>query len=154
MAGLSSAAVDRIVCSYLVEYSNECRPEQICEDWRKNISLSCSQPSCPDNSHYKECGSGCEKRCDDYECSETLSSGCYCNDNMVWYHRENVILTISSQVMIEGKCQPASECLTCEASGVIRKNSESWSLDSCTDCTCKGKSKQLNLILLNTFKYL
>ena len=83
MAGLSSAAVDRIVCSYLVEYANECRPEQICEDWRNNISLSCSQPACPDNSHYQECGSGCEKRCDDYACSETLSSGCYCNDNMV-----------------------------------------------------------------------
>ena len=72
-----------LVCSYLQNYASACREVDICEDWRQEIPFRCPVPKCPVNSHYEECGPGCERTCQETECEEPSKSGCYCDEGMV-----------------------------------------------------------------------
>lgn len=71
------------VCNNLQNYARDCREVDICEDWRQNISFECPAPKCQINSHYEECGLGCERTCQEAECDEPTKSGCFCNEGMV-----------------------------------------------------------------------
>ena len=81
---LSDAAVNDIVCDYLSDYASKCKQFDVCEEWRQNIPLTCTHSmSCPTNSHFEECGTGCDHTCDPTECDTIITAGCYCNDGMV-----------------------------------------------------------------------
>ena len=40
--------------------------------------------------------------------------------------------------MINGTCQDQSRCITCNDSGSIKINQDTWKKDKCTNCTCEG----------------
>ena len=65
-------------------FADNCRSKYgTCEAWRLKIEdLTCSQPICPENSYFDECGSGCENTCDGQNCGNA-KEGCYCNEGMV-----------------------------------------------------------------------
>ena len=74
-----------MICSVIETYASECKLNSICENWRATTVLTCNTPTCPSNSHYDECGPGCDKACDIDSCQQSneIAAGCYCNENMV-----------------------------------------------------------------------
>ena len=75
--------MDYHICTHINQYASQCKEDDICEEWRQNTTLACMQPTCAKNSHYEECGRGCEKTCEQNECNGQLSAGCYCDEGMV-----------------------------------------------------------------------
>ena len=75
---------DHIICSVIETYASECKQNSICVGWKDATILSCAIPTCPTNSHYDECGPGCDMTCNSF-CSHDneFAAGCYCNENMV-----------------------------------------------------------------------
>ena len=80
------------LCEVAEEYASECLSQGVCLQFRQ--LLNCSQVSCGDNSHYEECGQGCDQTCDAAPCDEGISPvpACYCNQGLV---RNNFLLPVS-----------------------------------------------------------
>eukprot|EP00092_Neocalanus_flemingeri_P040141 GFUD01043724.1.p1 GENE.GFUD01043724.1~~GFUD01043724.1.p1 ORF type:complete len:1350 (-),score=300.80 GFUD01043724.1:29-4078(-) len=116
-------SVNDVVCEWSSEYAEDCREAGVCQNWRTEIS--CPIEDCPVNSHYDECGPGCDNTCDDDDCDEPTGPGCYCDEDMV---------------MLNGKCQPKEKCTTCkDQSDNTKYLNEEWTRDSCTSCICTGE---------------
>ena len=72
-----------VVCQWAGEYATTCRQEGLCLEWRE--ALGCPTSSCPPNTHYEECGPGCEATCGQATCGagQGQEPACYCDQDMV-----------------------------------------------------------------------
>ena len=72
-----------VVCQWVGEYATTCREEGLCLEWRE--ALGCPTSSCPPNTHYEECGPGCEATCGQATCGagQGQEPACYCDQDMV-----------------------------------------------------------------------
>jgi len=93
----------------------------LCVEWRR--MLACPITSCQDNEHFEECGPGCDLDCHQSSCTgDGEAPACYCDTHMV---------------LLDGRCQPKSECGVClDSEGGSKREGDSWQLDSCTQCSC------------------
>ena len=70
-----------VLCEVADEYARECLNKGICLEYRH--ALNCTLPSCAVNSHFQECGKGCDTTCDAVICDQAGGPGCGCDEDMV-----------------------------------------------------------------------
>ncbi|KAL8220199.1 UNVERIFIED_CONTAM: hypothetical protein K2H54_040445 [Gekko kuhli] len=120
------------LCRALKNYADACQREGVVlSDWR---TLTGCLPSCPENSHYKLCGSACPPTCNDraspskcslLPCVET----CQCDEGFV---------------LDAGKCIPQSACGCVFEGKLFSPKEEFWGDSTCTKrCVCDPQTKQV-----------
>ncbi|XP_048245056.1 mucin-19-like isoform X7 [Haliotis rufescens] len=109
------------MCNTFEAYSRECMSKKVKLSWRKPDRCPVV---CQRNLIFKECGSPCQKRCQDTSatCNEDACvDGCFCPD---------------STVLHNGECIPADTC-PCENNGHEFNHGATIPRD-CNTCTCYG----------------
>ncbi|OCT71128.1 IgGFc-binding protein [Xenopus laevis] len=106
------------VCDAIALYASHCQEKGVkIEQWRTPTFCS---PTCPPNSHYETCGSGCQATCSSLitpdDCEKSCTEGCYCD---------------SGFLMSGGQCVPFGEC-GCVFRDVYYKKGEEFYPDG--DC--------------------
>nr|DBA15730.1 TPA: hypothetical protein GDO54_003201 [Pyxicephalus adspersus] len=86
-----------VICKIIASYAAECQEAGVTiYPWRTNKFC---RPSCPKNSHYEVCVSGCAPTCHTFSpplgCNPICSEGCQCDDGFI---------------LSGGDCVPISKC--------------------------------------------
>ena len=125
-----------VVCQWAGEYASQCLEDGLCLEWRR--MLVCPIISCQENEHFEECGPGCDLDCHQSSCTgDDIGPACYCDTHMVSEGQNH--FTPSHQVLLDGRCQPKSECGVClDSEGFSKREGDTWQLDSCTHCSCNN----------------
>ncbi|KAM8927861.1 IgGFc-binding protein-like [Pelodytes ibericus] len=135
-----------VVCGAIASYAYACQRKGVTiKPWR--TATFCNL-TCPANSHYDLCGSGCQPTCSDLsitvDCEKTCSEGCYCDngfllsgDTCVPFSQcgcvfQNQYYKIGEDFYPEGQCKKHCQCL--ENREVI-----------CQDVSC-GPNKQCDVV--------
>ncbi|XP_062342475.1 IgGFc-binding protein-like [Osmerus eperlanus] len=120
------------LCDTLQVYSDACQREGVkIHDWRH--IAHCPDPTCPENSHYEQCGSPCVATCENQNGSSTCKGYCVetctCDDGFL---------------RSGNKCVPKSQC-GCEYKGhYVMAGASFWGDDHCLQrCTCSPTSNQV-----------
>uniref|UniRef100_H9GN41 VWFD domain-containing protein n=1 Tax=Anolis carolinensis TaxID=28377 RepID=H9GN41_ANOCA len=120
------------LCQALKSYADACQREGVAlSEWRKLTGCSLS---CPENSQYKLCGSGCIATCNDQALPTNCSSlgcveTCQCNEGFV---------------LESGQCIPQAACGCIFEGRLLTPKEEFWGDSTCTRrCVCDPQSKQV-----------
>ncbi|XP_077193119.1 IgGFc-binding protein [Paroedura picta] len=121
-----------VLCEALENYADTCQKAGVAiSDWR--TPTGCALP-CPENSHYKLCGSACAATCNDQAAPSNCSSlpcveTCQCNEGFV---------------LDAGKCIPQAACGCVFEGKLFAPNEQFWGDDTCTRrCLCDPQSRQV-----------
>ncbi|XP_048357601.1 IgGFc-binding protein-like [Sphaerodactylus townsendi] len=120
------------LCQALETYADACQREGVVlSDWR---TLTGCPMACPENSHYKLCGSACPATCNDQATPTNCSSlacveTCQCDEGFV---------------MDAGKCIPRAACGCVFEGRLFPPKEEFWGDSTCTKrCICDPQTKQV-----------
>ncbi|KAM9114653.1 IgGFc-binding protein-like [Pangshura tecta] len=113
------------LCTSISAYVTSCQARGIwIGQWR---SASFCRPTCPLNSHYELCGTGCPSNCNNLwtldRCEKPCAEGCFCDAGF----------TLSGD-----KCIPVAQCGCVHQAMYYRKGEEFYPSASCQErCLCK-----------------
>uniref|UniRef100_UPI00398E3CE9 mucin-2-like isoform X14 n=1 Tax=Pristiophorus japonicus TaxID=55135 RepID=UPI00398E3CE9 len=125
-ADVCSCKVPGCKCATFAEIARQCNKDNMRENWRTHTK--CTQPTCPGDQIFKECGPACIPTCTDpnpqQQCDQCVNT-CDCPEGNVL---DNVRGT--------NRCISKREC-PCEYSGDIYQSGEIRNT-SCQSCICKS----------------
>uniref|UniRef100_A0A6I8RRU0 Provisional ortholog of Fc fragment of IgG-binding protein n=1 Tax=Xenopus tropicalis TaxID=8364 RepID=A0A6I8RRU0_XENTR len=111
------------VCDAFALYASRCQEKGVnIEPWRTPTFC----PTCPPNSHYEMCGSGCQPTCSGLitsdDCQKSCTEGCYCD---------------SGFLQSGGQCVPFAECGCLYREAYYKKGEEFYPDGDCKQfCQC------------------
>ena len=101
-----------LLCEIAEEYASRCLAKGICLEFRR--AMNCSLPTCAENSHYEECGNGCETTCDAVACGDEAGPTCTCDENMVIDRKYGQFYVTSNARMDGFFVQKFNSCFNCK----------------------------------------